>query len=119
MLAQGYSKEPINPAQHAHVLSDFQEFVATLIKLRLNPPLQGLAYRFGISLLTISHIVSRWVTIMDIRLQPLIWWPDRPQLRRPIPECFQISFGDKVAVMIDCFEVFIEHSSHFLARACT
>ena len=28
-----------NPAQHAHVLSDFQEFVPTLMKLRLNPPL--------------------------------------------------------------------------------
>ena len=63
----------------------------------------------------------RWVTIMDIRLQPLILGPDRPQLRRTIPECFQIPFGDKVhvAVMIDCFEEFIERSSNFLVRACT
>ena len=36
-----------------------------------------------------------------------------------MPECFWISFGDKVAVIIDCFKVFIEHPSKLLASACT
>ena len=34
-------------------------------------------------------------------------------------ECFRSAFGDKVAVIIDCFEVFIDRPSHLLARACT
>ena len=42
------------------VLSDFQEFVATLMKLRLNPPLLDLAYRFNVSVSTISRAISRW-----------------------------------------------------------
>ena len=102
-----------------HVLSPFQEFVASLIKLRLNTPLQDLAYKFQVSLSTISRIVLKWVTNMDIRLRPLILWPDRQELRQTMPECFRASFGEKVAVIIDCFEVFIERPSNLLARACT
>ena len=36
-----------------------------------------------------------------------------------MPECFKVSFGKKVAVIIDCFEVFIERPSNLLARAAT
>ena len=39
-------------------LSKFQEFVLTLMKLKLNMPMQDLAYRFGISLSTVSRIFS-------------------------------------------------------------
>ena len=56
---------------------------------------------------------------MDIQLRPLILWPVRQHLRRTMPSCFQNAFGDKVAVIIDCFEVFIERPSNLLARACT
>jgi len=56
---------------------------------------------------------------MDIRLQDLIIWPDRDSLQKTMPECFQQSFGKKVAVIIDCFEVFIERPSNLRARAST
>jgi len=36
-----------------------------------------------------------------------------------MPECFQKSFGNKVAVIIDCFEIFIEHPSNLRARTLT
>ena len=36
-----------------------------------------------------------------------------------MPECFRASFGNKVVVIIDCFEVFIERPSNLLARAST
>ena len=39
-------------------LSKFQEFILTLMKLKLNMPMQDLAYRFGISLSTVSRIFS-------------------------------------------------------------
>ena len=89
------------------------------MKLRLNPPLLDLAYRFNVSVSTISRAISRWATIMDIRLQPLILWPDRDELRRTMPECFQSNFGDKVTIIIDCFEVFVQRSSTVFAKACT
>ena len=46
-------------------------------------------------------------------------WPDRGTLRATMPECFRASFGTKVAVIIDCFEVFIERPSNLQARAST
>ena len=89
------------------------------MKLRLNPPMQDLAFRFGISCSTVQRIFHKWMTILDVQLQPLITWPDREDLRRTMPDCFKLSFGNKVAVIIDCFEVFIERPSSLLARAAT
>ena len=36
-----------------------------------------------------------------------------------MPLCFQETFGNNIAVVIDCFEVFIKQLSNPLARACT
>ena len=68
----------VPPATVKTKLSFFQEFVLTIIKLRLDLPFKDLAYRFGISVTTVSRIFCKWLTIMDIIL------------------------------IIDCFEVFIE-----------
>ena len=66
-------KRPFNEAYFAHdndkirfytglpaydVVSKFQEIVLTLMKLKLNMPMQDLAYCFGISLSTVSRIFS-------------------------------------------------------------
>lgn len=42
-------------------LNRFQEFIIVLMKLRLNAPLQDLAYRFVVSVSTISRIFSHWI----------------------------------------------------------
>ena len=60
-------------------LSSFQEFVATLVKLRLNSQVQDLAYRLDVSSATISRILLKWLTAMNSTLQRLIVWPDREQ----------------------------------------
>ena len=98
-------------------LDRFQEFVIVLMKLRLNMPLQDLAYRFKVSHCTVSRIFSSWLVVMDIRLFPLISWPEREQLWRTMPQCFMYSFGKKVTVVIDCFEVFIEKPTNLLASS--
>lgn len=100
-------------------LTAFQEFMCTMLKLRLNSPIQDLSYRFNVSASTVSRILLKWLTLMDIRLQNLIFWPDREQLQRTMPNCFQESFGKKVAIIIDCFEIFIERPSNLCARATT
>ena len=100
-------------------LSRFQEFVMVLIKLRLDVSLQDLAYRFVVSVTTVSRIFSYWMVVMDVRLKFMISWPEREQLWQIMPMCFQYAFGKKVTVVIDCFEVFIERPSNLLARAQT
>ena len=110
---------PEKLSQRSMTLSPFQQFMAVLLKLRMNLPLKDLAYRFKVSVSTISRVWHKWIGLLDCRLSSLIMWPDRDNLVRTMPTCFQSAFGNKVAVIIDCFEVFIERPSNLLARACT
>ena len=64
-------------------LSPFQEFMMTLIKLRLDTPMQDLAYRFGVSLPTVSRVFLSWMVVLDTRLSPLVSWSDRGSLWKP------------------------------------
>ena len=57
--------------------------------------------------------------VIDVRLQPFIKWSDREAFWRTVPQWFQQSFGKKVTVIIDCFEIFIDRPSNLLARAQT
>ena len=107
------------PSDGVTKLSHFQEFVCVLLKLKTDLPNKLLAYNFGVSASTISRIILKWLTQMDIRLKGLIMWPDRDSLRKTMPACFQKLFRKKVAVIIDCFEVFIERPSNLQARAMT
>ena len=100
-------------------LNQFQEFVMVLIKLRLNVPFKDLAYRFMVSVPTVSRIFWSWITVMDYRLCQLIYWPERNNLWKTMPMCFKYAFGNKVTVVIDCFEVFIEKPTNLLARVQT
>ncbi len=97
----------------------FQEYVAVLMKFRLNSNYQDLAYQLGVSKATISRIFQKWVKAMDVRLRLLILWPDQDVLQKTMPACFQESFGKTVAVILDCFEISIERPSNLFARACT
>ena len=96
------------PTKRVAKLSNFQEFMCLMLKLRTNIPDEGSAYQFGVSQATISRIILKWLKLADTRLAGLIHWPDHDALQKAMPECFKVSFGKKVAVIIDCFEVFIE-----------
>ena len=100
-------------------LTAFQEFILTVMKLKLDMPFKDLSYRFNISVTTVSRIFAAWMVALDVRLSPLIHWPEREDLWRTMPQCFQFSFGKKATVIIDCFEVFICRPSNLLARAQT
>ena len=70
------------------ILNRFQEFVMVLMKLHLNIPFQDLAYRFELSLSSVSRIFTSWIIAMDLRLSCFIHWPDREQLWKTMPMCF-------------------------------
>ena len=101
------------------VLSKFQEIVLTLMKLKLNMPMQDLAYCFGISLSTVSRIFSAWIVVLSVCLPPLIRWPKYEDSWRTMPQCFQAVFGNKTMVIIKCYEVFITRPSNLMAQAQT
>ena len=66
---------PFVPHTAPSVLPQFQQFMMTLMKLRLNLLDQDMAYRFEVSHSTVSKTWRKWVDAMFIRLKPLIKWP--------------------------------------------
>ena len=107
------------PRTAKNVLTEFQMLVLVLMRLRLNVPVQDLAYRFGVSKSTVSRTFLTMIHVMYMRMKSLIIWPGREELRLTMPMEFRKHFGVKVATIIDCFEVFIERPSNLLARAST
>ena len=86
-------------------LSNFQKLLLTLMKLRLNLDYSDLGYRFNIRQSTVSSIFKRVIICLAHSFPSLIHWPDRDALRASMPQCFKSKFGNKVAVIIDCFEI--------------
>lgn len=59
---------------------------------------------------------------MDVLYQQLsraVSWPEREELRKTMPMSFRATFGVNVAVILDCFEVFIDRPSSLLPRGST
>ncbi|XP_062576036.1 uncharacterized protein LOC134237904 [Saccostrea cucullata] len=109
VLVQGYNS----------ALSKFQKLILVLMRLKLNLPVHYLADKFRISSSTVSKTFLITLHAMYIKLQPLIYWPAQEERRKTMPMEFRKYFGLKVAVIIDCFELFIERPSNLEARAQT
>uniref|UniRef100_A0A3Q1ET94 Uncharacterized LOC110956967 n=1 Tax=Acanthochromis polyacanthus TaxID=80966 RepID=A0A3Q1ET94_9TELE len=99
-------------------LSPFQMLLLTLMRLRLNLPIQNLAYLFDVDCKTISDTFRDTISVMYTHLKPLVHWPERHCLRETMPHQFVEAFGSRVAV-IDCFEIGIERASNVKANAQT
>ena len=97
------------------VLSPFQEMVLTLMRLRLNLTINDLSYRFNISRSTTSSVVLKWINVMFLRLRPLMMWPGREEIISTTPVSFRKCFKTKVAVIIDCFKIFINKPTNLKA----
>lgn len=92
-------------------LSTFQQLILTFMKLRLNLPFKYLSYRFAISPTTASDTFYKTVDVLYARFKHVVYWPEREALQKNVPACFRETFGNRVAVIIDCFEVFTETPS--------
>ncbi|XP_037546707.1 uncharacterized protein LOC119423395 [Nematolebias whitei] len=99
------------------LLTPYQMLLLTCMRLRLDVPVYLLADLFFVSPSTVYRAFSDTVSQLYTILQPSIVWPDRDTLRKVMPHEFVHSFGNKVAVIIDCFEIFTERPSNVKARA--
>ena len=109
---------PLLP-QTGHKLSPFQMVILTLMRLRLNLPRRHLAHIFCVCVSTVSNVFLNTISVMYTQLQPFVFWPEREALHLTMPHQFVEAFGKKVAVIIDCFEIWIERPSNHKAKAET
>uniref|UniRef100_A0A672HWV4 THAP-type domain-containing protein n=1 Tax=Salarias fasciatus TaxID=181472 RepID=A0A672HWV4_SALFA len=103
----------------ANKLSPFQMLFLTLMRLRLDLPVQHLCHLFNVSHKTLSSAFSDTVDVLYARLRPLVHWPERQYQQATMPYQFVETFGKRVAIIIDCFEIRIEKPSNLKARAQT
>ncbi|KAK9965554.1 hypothetical protein ABG768_004640 [Culter alburnus] len=99
-------------------LTCFQQYMLTLMKLRMNLSFEFLAFYFGIDSTTVSKLFKHCISVMHCRLVPsLVLWPDREYLRKSLPYAFRNGSFEKTVCIIDCFEIFLEKPSRLLASA--
>ena len=100
------------------VLSPTCVLLCLIMKLRLNLQHQDLAYRFNVSVTTISDLLNQGLPKLAEKLSFLIQWPDKDSLIRNMPNVIKVTYPKCVSI-IDCFEVFIQRPGHLTARAQT
>lgn len=100
-------------------LSHFQMLLLTFMRLRLNLPLDHIAHLFDISRTTTSNLFHDIVSVLLAHLSPLVLWPKRHCLQASMPHQYVEMFGDRVTVIIDCFELYIERAQNLRAKAET
>ncbi|CAI5680122.1 unnamed protein product [Oreochromis niloticus] len=100
-------------------LTHFQMLLLTLMRLRLDLPVQHLCHLFNISHKTLSSVFTDTIDVLYARLGALVHWPERHCLQATMPPQFIETFGKRVAIIVDCFEIRIERPSNLKARAQT
>ena len=63
-------------------MSKFDEFVLTLMRLRLGLLQRDLSHRFSISEATVSRVFQMWVRFVRVELEPLIRLPSKEMLHQ-------------------------------------
>ena len=87
-----------------------QEFLLTMMKLKLGLINEDLAFRFMVSSTTVSSVFITWIKLMSKELLVLIIWPSKQQVKNTLPACFKKLYP-KVRCIIDCFECFTQTPS--------
>ncbi len=99
------------------ILAPFQMLLLTFMRLRLDLPVQHLAHLFRVSQRTVYKTFAETVSLLYANLKHFIVWPGRDTLHKVMPHKFVEAFGQRVAVIIDCFEILTEKPSNQKARA--
>ncbi len=98
-------------------ISQKDELLLTLMKLRLGLLHQDLAQRFGLSNSTVSSIFSTWVKVLAATLKESIQMPPPEYIRPNLPHCFRRY--PRLRGILDCTEVFIERPRDLKLQAMT
>ena len=89
-----------------------------LVRLKLGLFEQDLAYRFGISVSTVSRICITWISLLYVKLKELPLWPCRDMVQANMPQSFKKLYPS-TRVIIDCTEIFVDVPSLPLIQQMT
>ena len=109
----------ISPIKHlcqrkpgpSRIVSLEDEILMTLMRIRLDCPVEDLAYRFGVSPSLATSIVTTFIIFLSLELKPLIYWPSPGETLSYTHPHFSGTFN-KCEGIGDCTEQYIEHSKN-------
>jgi hypothetical protein len=116
-LKRSYIRTPTKCGPR-RALSCKDEFVLTLMKLRMGLTTSFLANVFGIGTGTCSSIFNTWVKFLARELKCLIFWPSKEQIRTFMPKSLRVKYPN-LRCIIDCSETFIERPRDLKLQSCT
>ena len=100
------------------VLRIEEEFVLTLVRLRLGLMGRHLSDIFSISSSQISRIVTTWVCFLSaVFKETLLLWPSKEEVKRNLPRSFKNYPNTRI--VIDCTEMYIEKPTSPYAQRAT
>lgn len=107
------------PSHYNCKLSRFQMTALILMKLRLNLSFTDIGYRFQVDVSTASRYFQRGIYILFklFNGSKIVHWPERNNLLINTPSYFRSAFKERITIIIDCFELFVERSSVLKALA--
>ena len=110
-----YNIVPLKPGP-SRKLSLEQEFLMTMMRLRLGILTEDIAFRFQVSPGKVSQILITWIKLLSKESACLIVLPSKFQVRATLPDCFKRLYP-KCRMIIDCTEVFMETPSSLEVQA--
>ena len=94
-------------------LSLINEFLMTLVRLKVGLLEEDLADRFQVSLTTISRTTATWISLLyHVLTVDMPFWMERSEVDRLMPLAFQHLGYSDVRVVLDATEIPIDKPSH-------
>ena len=113
-----FQEKPVKKSGKKRSLTVFQEFILTLVRLRLGLLVQHLSDVFAISKSSVSKVFTTWICFLAIILKDvLLIWPSKESVRKNLPQ--SLKHYPSTRVVIDCTEIFIQKPTSRAAQRAT
>ena len=99
-------------------LTRYEEYILTLVRIKLALLTFCLADLFSISNSRVSQICTTWINFMFHVFTPLLKWPSSKHVKKYLPRSFKKAFPETTCI-IDCTEFHIEKPKSPTAQALT
>lgn len=100
----------------SRLLSPFQMLFLTLMRLRLDLPIQHMGYLFHVDRRTVCNTFNETICALNARISSMVRWPGRDASNVTVPFQFVEVYGKRVAVILDCFEISTQRPSNLGAE---
>ena len=109
---------PLRKIGRPRKLTPTNQFFLFLCRVRVGLFERDLAYRFNISVGTVSNTIVSWVNFLYLRLGSLSIWPSKEKIVESMPDSFKSKYKE-TRVIIDCTEIKVEMPSSLVLKSQT